>query len=258
MLLCIDIITKEPVLVYRSGLPRYLQIAEVLRSRIQQATWQEGGRIPSEHALCAEFRVSRPTVRQALDLLVEEGLLFRHLGRGTFTSPMGVLPRKLRVIGSVEDMIALGDETWFKPLAREIVLPPAPVAQALRLGPAERVARITGVRQTDDAPFQHVTAYLPERVGRAILDEDLTRTSVVASIERKLALPIKFMEQVVDVVLASKGVAALLNVPPRTPLLHFQRTYFSDGGEPVEHALTYQVGARYPYKVLVFRSGRRG
>jgi GntR family transcriptional regulator len=132
------------------------------------------------------------------------------------------------------------------------------VAQALRLGPTDRVARITGVRHTDDAPFQHVTAYLPERVGRAILDEDLTRTSVVATVERRLALPIKFMEQVVDVVIASKAVAELLNVPPRTPLLHFRRTYFSDGGDPVEHALTYQVGQRYPYRVLLFRSDRRG
>jgi GntR family transcriptional regulator len=245
-------------MVYRAGIPRYLQIAEALRSRIQEATWPGGGRIPSEHALCAEFRVSRPTVRQALDLLVEEGLLSRQPGRGTFTSPLGSLPRNLRVIGSVEDMIALGNETWFKPLGREIVQPPGPVARALQLDPAERAARITGVRHTDDAPFQHVTAYLPERIGRAILDEDLTKTSVVATVERKLGIPIKYVEQVVDVALSPKAVAELLNIPARAPLLHFQRTYFSDGGEPVEHALTYQVGGRYPYKVLLFRSERKG
>ncbi len=245
-------------MVYRSGLPRYLQIAEVLRSRIQEAAGPGGGRIPSEHALCAEFRVSRPTVRQALDLLVEEGLLSRQPGRGTFTSPLHPLPSNLRVIGSVEDMIALGDETRFKLLDRALVRTPAAVAQALRLRPRERVARITGLRHIGGAPFQHATVYLPERIGRALLDEDLAKTSVIGAVERKLGVTVKYLEQVVEAALPPRAVADVLGVQRRTPLLHFRRTYFTEGGEPVEHALTYNVGQRYPYKVVLLRSGRRG
>jgi GntR family transcriptional regulator len=245
-------------MVYRTGLPRYLQIADALRSRFHGAAGPGGGRIPSEHALCAEFRVSRPTVRQALDLLVEEGLLSRQPGRGTFTSPVHLLPRNLRVIGSVEDMIALGDETRFKLLDRAIVRTPVAVAQALRLQPVERVARITGVRHTDGAPFQHATVYLPERLGAALLDEDLTKTSVIGAVERTLGLTVKYLEQVVEAAVAPRAVAESLGVPRRTPLLHFTRTYFTEGGEPVEHALTYNVGQRYPYKVVLLRSGRRG
>src|SRR2546429_9746697 len=116
---------------FRPGIPRYLQIAETLRRDLKG----EGERIASEHALCARFKVSRPTIRQALDVLVQEGRLYRHAGRGTFATPAAGGDRKLRVIGSVGDMMALGDETWFKFVSREVVLLPANIAQALRLPP---------------------------------------------------------------------------------------------------------------------------
>jgi len=54
---------------YRPGIPRYLQIADAIRHELRD----EGERIASEHALCARFKVSRPTIRQALDVLVQEG-----------------------------------------------------------------------------------------------------------------------------------------------------------------------------------------
>src|SRR5919201_6276209 len=92
----------------RPRVPRYLQIAETLRRDLRG----EGERIESEHQLCARFDVSRPTIRQALDVLVQEGLLYRHAGRGTFSTPTPGGDRKLRVIGSVGDMMALGEETW--------------------------------------------------------------------------------------------------------------------------------------------------
>ncbi len=68
---------------YRPGIPRYLQIADSIRHELRD----EGERIASEHALCARFKVSRPTVRQALDVLVQEGRLYRHAGRGTSRPP---------------------------------------------------------------------------------------------------------------------------------------------------------------------------
>src|SRR5689334_25042919 len=128
MFRCPDILTTGDTreVNFRPGIPRYLQIAETLRRELKG----EGERIPSEHALCARFKVSRPTIRQALDVLVQEGRLYRHAGRGTFATPASGGDRKLRVIGSVGDMMALGDETWFKFVSKEVVLLPANIAQA--------------------------------------------------------------------------------------------------------------------------------
>jgi GntR family transcriptional regulator len=238
---------------YRPGVPRYLQIAEMLRADLRG----EGERIPSEHQLCAHFKVSRPTIRQALDVLVHEGLLYRHAGRGTFSTLTAGGDRKLRVIGSVGDMIALGEETWFKLLSREVVTVGANISQALRLPPGSSACRVVGVRHADNGPFQHVTAYVPVLIGQALSDEDLSKTSLLGAIERQLGTPIKYMEQVVDAALAPRHVAELLQIRPRTPLLLFERTYFAVGGAPVEHAVTYQAGRRYPYRVVLSRAERR-
>jgi len=241
------------VITYRSGIPRYLQIADAIRHDLRG----EGERIDSEHALCRRFKVSRPTIRQALDVLVEEGLLYRHAGRGTFSTPSATADPKLRVIGSVGDMMALGDETWFKLLGRDIVPVPANIAQALRLPARSSVYRIRGVRHADQGPFQHVTAYLPLTIGTALSDEDLSKTSMIGVIERVLGVPIKLMEQVVDAALAPRQIAELLQVRPRSPLLLFERIYFASNGEPVEYALTYQTGRRYPYRLVLSRTDRR-
>ena len=238
---------------YRPGIPRYLQIADAIRHDLRG----DGERIPSEHALCKQFAVSRPTIRQALDVLVEEGLLYRHAGRGTFSTPSGATDRKLRVIGSVGDMMALGDETWFKLVGREIVPVPANIAQALRLPARSSVYRISGVRHADNGPFQHVTAYVPLTIGTALSDEDLSKTSLIGAIERVLGVPIKLMEQVVDAVLAPRQIAELLQLRPRSPLLLFERTYSAASGEPVEYAITYQTGRRYPYRLVLSRADRR-
>ncbi len=238
---------------YRPGIPRYLQIADAIRRELRD----EGERIASEHALCARFKVSRPTIRQALDVLVQEGRLYRHAGRGTFCTPATGGDRKLRVIGSIEDMMALGDETWFKLLSRELVRVPADIAHALRLPPGSTAYRVVGVRHADSGPFQHVTAWLPNALGARLLEDDLSNTAVMSAIERQLGVPIKFMEQVADAALAPRQVAELLQLRPRTPVLCFERTYYSASGDPVEHAITYQTGRRYPYRLVLSRADRR-
>ena len=102
-----------------------------------------------------------------------------------------------------------------------------------------------------------MTAYVPEAIGRALSDEDLSKTSMIGAIERHFATSIKFMEQVTEATLAPRHVAELLQLRPRTPLLLFERTYFALSGEPVEHAQTYQTSRRYPYRMVLSRAERR-
>lgn len=236
--------------------PRYLRIAAALRARIRAGRSGRSTRLPSEHALCAQFRVSRMTVRQALEVLRQEGLLSRQAGRGTFTAPV-VPGRRLRVIGSVEDMLALGDETWFKPLAKGVTAAPVDAAAALRVRAGTPVMRFTGIRHAEDGPFQHVTAYVPAAIGMLIAEADLSSTSVIGTVERELGLPVTYLEQAIEVVRCPRTIASLLGAPGSTPILRFRRTYFAADGDPVEHAVTYHWAERYPYTMTLYRSDRR-
>lgn len=241
-------------MAHRGRLPQYVKIADALRARIRAGAGRGGERLPSEHALRARFKVSRMTVRQALDVLRHEGLLSREVGRGTFAAPTA--PNRLRVIGSVEDMLALGDETRFKPLAREPVAAPAEVAAALGVTSGTPLMRFTGIRHGDDGPFQHVTAYVSEAVGRRIADHDLSGTSVIGTVERELGISVKYIEQATEVARCPRAVAPPLGVRAGVPILRLRRTYFTGQGSPIEHAITYHWVERYPYRMMLYRSER--
>jgi GntR family transcriptional regulator len=237
---------------YRQGIPRYLQIADDIRRELRG----EGEQIASEHALCSRYKVSRPTIRQALDVLVQEGRIYRHAGRGTFSTAVTGDPR-LRVIGSVDDMISLAEENWFKVVSKDLMRVPPNIAQALKIPPGSMAYRVIGVRHSEHGPFQHVTGWVPEAIGKKIIHDDVSKTSLVGLIERNLGMEARFLEQTVNAALAPRQVAELLDVRPRTPLLLFERTYIAANGDPLEHAVTYQTGRRYPYRVILSQADRR-
>src|SRR5688572_1855433 len=66
--------------------PLHTQVAQIIKTRIESGLWRNGEPIPTEKALCAEFDVSRGTVRQALKSVEAEGYLWRQQGRGTFVT----------------------------------------------------------------------------------------------------------------------------------------------------------------------------
>jgi GntR family transcriptional regulator len=195
------------------------------------------------------------TARHALEVLRAEGLLSRHVGRGSFVSSLAG-ERRLRVIGSVEDMLALGEETRFRLLERAVLRASPGVAAALRIESGTPVARVLGVRLGQAGAFQHVTAYLPEIVGAEVLDADLSDTSVIGSVERRLGLTVTHIDQEVEVVRTPRPVSDLLGAPAGSPILRFRRTYWVEGARPVEHAVTYHRTERYPYRMLLVRSER--
>src|SRR5262249_20907794 len=155
------------------------------------------------------------------------------------------------------DMMAMGDETWFKFMSREVVLLPANIAQALRLPPRSSAYCIVGVRPSEPRPFQPGTAYMPLTNGDALSDATLTTPTLIDAIERQMGVQNKIVEQGVDAALGPRQVADHLQIRARSPLLFFERTYFALSGEPVENTITWKTGRRYPYRIVLSRGERR-
>ena len=85
-----------------------------------------------------------------------------------------------------------------------------------KLPPGSPGYRVVGVRHSENGPFQHVTAWIPETIGKKIAEEDISNSSILAAIERHLGTEVKFLEQVVDAALAPRNVAEMLQLRPRT------------------------------------------
>src|SRR4051794_33068534 len=90
-----------------SPIPRYVQLAEVLRERIARGHWTEGGKIPSLEELVREFDVARVTVRQAVDVLAREGLVSPERGRGTFVRQGKARDRRLHTVTTMGELAEL-------------------------------------------------------------------------------------------------------------------------------------------------------
>ena len=108
-----------------TGIPRYVQLADLFRQRMDKGLWLPGTVLPSIEQLMLQFDVARVTVRQAIALLAEEGLLSPQRGRGTFVTGKVSTRRQLRVETTLSDLVTMysGDRPEHATLAEDVASP---------------------------------------------------------------------------------------------------------------------------------------
>lgn len=165
----------------RSRIPRYLQVASVLRRRISEGVWPVGARIATLEELEKEFDVARVTVRQAIDLLASEGLVRSYQGRGTFVTKAPGIDRFIQLATDWDSLIApIKDNVPFPlPKGHE----PAPRIEDGDGTAADSYVFLRSVQKRDGKPYayarvhiaKHVHALAPKafasRVALAVLSE---------------------------------------------------------------------------------------
>ena len=151
------------------GLSRYAALAASLRQRVVSGAWPAGGALPSEQALAAAHGVALGTLRRALDLLADEGVVERVHGRGTFVrQALGGAPMlRFFRFGRGE-----GEAPQSRIRARSIDVPPAEVAQALGCPPGERALRLKRLRSLGGQPVLHEEIWLPLPRFAALAESD--------------------------------------------------------------------------------------
>jgi DNA-binding GntR family transcriptional regulator len=225
------------------GVPKYVQLARILRDKITSKEYGVGERIPTESALGETYRVSRITVRQAIDKLVRDSFLDRRQGLGTF-----VLPQKLRrniakVYSFTSDMVEMGLEPGSRVLSLAIEEADEQDARSLQL-PAgnRRVTRLSRVRMANNAPILRETTLIPEYLCPGLVDRDFAKTSLYRVLTEERGLLPHHAEETYEAVVLSRQDAALLGCPQRgaQPAFAIQRLTYLENGIPVE--LTRSVG----------------
>lgn len=240
-----------------TAIPLYYQLAAFLRKRIVTMELRPGDSLPSEEALADKYEVSRITVRHALSILEEEGLVRRHRGKGTFVSEWARTVESPRSSGFIEDIIAMGHKTRVKILRMGVVEAHGIVQQRLGLNPGARVLRIEKVRLLDGMPFSYVVNYLPEEVGLRIQSMDLTERPLLSILEEDLRIKAWKALQTIEATVAEPDVAAHLEIRTGDPLLRVERTVFDPKGKPIEHVWVLYRADKYHFTVRLRRKRSR-
>lgn len=215
-------------------------IADNLRDRIRSGGVTAGRLLPSESSLSEEFSVSRVTVRRALEQLREAGLIDSRQGLGWFVAGDPVR-QPLGELDTVEEQLAAtGAISTRQVLDFAFIDAPARVGDILG---EERVLEVRRLNLADGEPFARVTVWCPEAVGARFSRRDVEARPFYDLLDVKL----RGAEQTIGAAAASPDDAALLGVPPGSPVLVCERITRTDDGVAVlvsEHV--------YPGHLTVF------
>ncbi|MEI6666681.1 MAG: GntR family transcriptional regulator [Acidobacteriota bacterium] len=245
--------TQAPAFVDRS-VPLYYQLANLLSEKIVSQELRTGDRLPTEVELVEQYGISRITVRQALRLLEEEGLIRREVGRGTFVTEYRPFIGGLKVEGSLQDVISLGQNPA-KVLSVTTVKATADDADKLGIPLGSSIVRATRIRLYRGEPYSHIVNDLPAEIGRRFRKADW-KGVVLKFIEEKLKLPLRDAEETVRASLADARLARLLNTKVGAPLLAVERVVRTDHGRVVERVRIHYRSDLYAMKVHLSRGDK--
>lgn len=205
---------------------RYHRIAEELRTRIQSGTYSAGRVLPSESDLSAEFAVSRVTVRKALEMLRDEGLVDARQGFGWFVAGDTVRQPLARLSTIEEQMRESGVRPERKVLEFAFERAPREVARALG---TSQVLRVHRLNLADGEPFAIVTVWCPADLGQNLSRADVERSPFYELLD----VPLSGATQTIGADAASQAEARLLGIPSGSPVLRCRRTTTSITGDTV-------------------------
>jgi GntR family transcriptional regulator len=227
--------------------PLYAQLKESLRTDILAGRLRAHEQLPSERELCARFRVSRMTVRQALLDLTREGLIYSRAGKGTFASEPKIDQQLRALSGFSQDMQSRGSKPSSRVVEAKIERAKEPVAQLLGVPPGTEVILLTRVRLADNLPLAIETVHIPQTLCPNLLHHDFARESLYGVLEREYGYRLTRAEQTIEAALARPREAALLRMTLPAPVLVMERLTYTDQGVLIEHVHSIYRGDRYKF-----------
>jgi len=222
------------------ALPLYLQLQRVLRSAIQKRVLQHDAAIPPERDLAEEYAVSRITVRRALSGLVDEGLLSRHRGAGTFVTSR-VEKSFSRLSSFSEDMVSRGRRPHSVWVNRSLGAVTPEEALSLGLSPGAAVYRFHRIRYADDAPMALEYATIPAYCLPSI---EAVGDSLYEALAQSGYRPVRALQRLRAIAL-TKAQADSLGVSVRDAGLLIERRGFLPDGRAAEFSQSYYRGDAY-------------
>lgn len=229
-----------------------------LRDRLVSGEIPVGGKLPSEAALCRDYEVARTTVRQALNLLVQDGLVQKRMGAGSFACGGHANHGYIQgdIANAIRDLQRMGQNSTVDVISfgYQDALPD--VRTALDLDDAELVQRSVRVRSMDGRPFSWLVAQVPERFGRTFTREELAQGTLLSLLQRAGLQP-SLATQEISAVLASPDMAAALDTDIGSPLIALTRIVRGADGRGIEYLQAYYRPDRYRLRMDLTRSSDR-
>jgi GntR family transcriptional regulator len=232
-------------------LPLWYQVSQSLRASILGRSPDAPLRLPTEDALAAHYGVSVLTMRQALKELETEGLISRHRRRGTFIEPGARRGSPVRLLGSVDAIVAQQSGMNSTLLEHGPVPVPAELAEYFPdCAEVTGFSRLRGDEETGE-PTNHARNYVRPDVAAGIDPADLERWPMTKVLRDAVGVRISRITDTVEARLADPETARLLEVPLLSPILHYTGITYDEAGQAVDVARIRYRGDRFSFTVTL-------
>ncbi len=235
-------LTMDPIL------PVYHQIRRTIKHWILDKHYSPGDKIPSEYELGSQFSVNRLTIRQALSSLVDEGLLIRKRGEGTFVTDNEELIQGmcLKHISMTNELLLPLKKSTTITAEKEEIEPNPVIRKKLELSDKDRyVVRIKRDRLVPEGFRAFTVNYLPLEIGRGLSEEMLMTKPLVKILEDDMKIHFTEAFQTLEASFADDEVASHLGITPGAPTLMTERIMYAEKGRPVELVNTFYEASLY-------------
>ncbi|WP_344396475.1 GntR family transcriptional regulator [Actinomadura alba] len=241
---------QQPVVVVDRGspVPLYFQLAQQLEAAIRDGVLAPGTRLENEVLLAHRCGLSRPTVRHAIQHLVDKGLLVRKRGVGTQVVQAQVR-RPIELTSLYDDLAAAGRVPRTEVLELAPVRPEDEVAAELGTAPGSDVLRLRRIRFTGAEPLAVLTNYLPRDIA-AVTGDELRRHGLYELL-RRAGVNLRIANQTIGARGATAAEARLLDERRGAPLLTMTRTAYDDKGRAVEYGTHVYRASRYSFALTL-------
>jgi GntR family transcriptional regulator len=239
----------------KKDIPLYVQLEQILKSQIMTGELLPEKRIPTEKELAEIYHVSSITARQAIMRLVQEGLLFRKQGKGTFVRK-GLKNAKnimtFQVAGDLKDVVPEGLMLQkVDVLGMDIVKSSGLVAEALEMAEQQDVSRVMRTRTDNDVIISYIKNFLPVEIGEKITRADLAAKPMLHVLKNKLKLSLKKGIQYVVAVSADYEIASALSISISSPVLYLETIIYDVNDRPVDFVQTFYRSDHFRYTLKI-------
>jgi DNA-binding GntR family transcriptional regulator len=232
-----------------SPVPLYHQVARQVEAAIERGDLSPGARLENEIRMAERWGLSRPTMRRAIQELVDKGLLVRKRGIGTQVVNRQV-KRPVRLTSLYDDLASTGQEPSTRVLLHEVVPATPLVAEHLGVPIEADVVRLQRVRSARAEPLALLNNWLPTEVASEFTTDQL-QTGGLYELFRAQGVNLRIASQRIGARAASATEAGLLHIRKGDPLLRTERTTYDDYGRAVEYANHVYRADTYSMEVTV-------
>jgi GntR family transcriptional regulator len=222
--------TSHSLINKSSGVPLHVQLANILREQVLNRQLQPEDRLPSERELCEMYGISRITVRQALNTLTQEGLVYSTAGKGTFIAG-SALDEELQPLSSfTQDMERRGMQATSQVLNQHIFSADDFWANRLKIPRGAEVVHLHRLRLGDGLPVSIQHTYLSHHLCPDLLAIDFSTRSLYEVLRHEYSYHLTHSDTVIEAALAEPEEAHLLILQmPAAVLISEQSTYLDTG-----------------------------